>query len=148
MCDQTATNVFSRKVALPDGSAETIREAGMIAQQIQFRSVADARAAIDGIGSGNSEIMATRAVHVNVLVRGVAGPEARFLKTVYNDVGAEAAISHEAYFQEPGAQTDMIVMGSIYQHREVRRILRGNPTFVRLIDAIISVVEDTQETSP
>jgi len=117
----------------------------MIAERIEFSSVEDARGAIDGIGSGNSEIMATRAVHINVVVRDVPGPEARFLKTVYNDVGAEAAISHAAYFQEAGALTDMIVMGSLYQHREVRRILRGNPTFVGLIDAIKRVVEHTRE---
>jgi hypothetical protein len=117
----------------------------MIAERIEFSSVEDAREAIDGIGSGNSEIMATRAVHINVVVRDVPGPEARFLKTVYNDVGAEAAISHQAYFQEAGALTDMIVMGSLYQHREVRRILRGNPTFVGLIDAIKRVVEHTRE---
>lgn len=118
----------------------------MIAERIEFGSIADAREAIDGIGSGNSEIMATRAVHINVLVRDVPGPDARFLKTVYNDVGAEAAISHQAYFQEAGAFTDMIVMGSIYQHREVRRILRGNPTFVKLIDAINRVVEQSGQT--
>jgi hypothetical protein len=118
----------------------------MISERIDFSCVAAATAAIDSIGSGNSEMMATRAIHINVLVRGVPGPEARFLKTVYNDIGAEAAISHQAYFQEAGAITDMIVMGSIYQHREVRRILTDNPKFRSLLEAITRVVENARET--
>jgi hypothetical protein len=90
--------------------------------------------------------MASRAIHVNVLVRQVPGPEARFLKTVYNDIGAEAAISHQAYFEENGAVTDMIVMGSIYQHREVRRILTDNPKIRPWLDAIGSVVDNAPES--
>lgn len=120
----------------------------MIAEKLELSSVSEATEAIDAIGSGNSQMMATRAIHVNVLVRGVPGPEARFLKTVYNDIGAEAAISHHAYFQEAGAITDMIAMGSIYQHREVRRILAGNPKFRSLLEAITSVVEDKHKAGP
>jgi len=120
----------------------------MIAEKMDFGSVAEATNAISVIGSGNSEMMATRAIHINVLVRGVPGPEARFLKTVYNDIGAEAAISHQAYFETPGAVTDMIAMGSLYQHREVRRILAGNPKFKKLLDVITRVVEDAKEARP
>ena len=119
----------------------------MIAEKIEFSCVAQAQTAIDGIGSGNSELMATRAIHVNVLVKEVPGPEALFLKTVYNDIGAEAAVSHQAYFREPGAITDMIVMGTIYQHREVRRILMHNPKFRGLLDAITHVVENFREAN-
>jgi hypothetical protein len=119
----------------------------MISERIEFSCVAAATEAIDAIGSGNSEMMATRAIHINVLLRGVPGPDARFLKTVYNDIGAEAAISHQAYFQEAGAITDVIVMGSIYQHREVRRILTDNPKFRGLLEAITRVVENARETN-
>jgi hypothetical protein len=117
----------------------------MIGQRIKFDSVAEAENAIDGLGAGNSRMMAARAIHINVFVRKVPGPDARFLKSVYNDIGAEAAISHQAYFEENGAFTDMIVMGTIYQHREVRRILSGNPGIRPLIDIIGQVVDDAPE---
>jgi hypothetical protein len=118
----------------------------MEALKIVFDSIREAFAAIEGLGSDNSRLMASRAIHVNVLVRQVPGPEARFLKTVYNDIGAEAAISHEAYFEENGAVTDMIVMGTIYQHREVRRILTDNPKIKPLLEAIETVVENAPES--
>ncbi|MBI4961898.1 MAG: hypothetical protein HY913_01340 [Desulfomonile tiedjei] len=120
----------------------------MIGQRIQFDSLAEAEAAIDGLGAGNSKMMATRAIHINVVVRKVPGPDARFLKSVYNDIGAEAAISHQAYFEENEAITDMIVMGTVYQHREVRRILTGNSRIEPLIDVISKVVDNTLETGP
>jgi hypothetical protein len=119
----------------------------MDARKIVFDSIREATAAIEGLGSGNSRLMASRAIHINVLIRQVPGPEARFLKTVYNDIGAEAAISHQAYFEENGAVTDMIVMGTIYQHREVRRILTDNPKIFPLLEAIGTVVENSPENS-
>jgi hypothetical protein len=118
----------------------------MDARKIVLDSIREATAAIEGLGSNNSRLMASRAVHINVLVRQVPGPEARFLKSVYNDIGAEAAISHQAYFEENGAVTDMIVMGSIYQHREVRRILTDNPKIHPLLEAIGTVVENAPES--
>jgi len=89
--------------------------------------------------------MATRAIHINVFMERVPGHEARFIKTVYNDIGAEAAISSQAYYEEEGAVTDMVVMGTVYQHREVRRILTGNPTIQPWIDTIWQVVETADE---
>jgi hypothetical protein len=118
----------------------------MDARKIVLDSIREATAAIEDLGSGNSRLMASRAVHINVLVRQVPGPEARFLKTVYNDIGAEAAISHQAYFEENGAITDMIVMGTIYQHREVRRILTDNPKIHPWLEAIGTVVENSPES--
>jgi len=117
----------------------------MVGQRVTFDSVAEAVEAIDGLGAGNSQIMATRAIHINVFVRKVPGPDARFLKSVYNDIGGEAAISHQAYFEENGAITDMIVMGTIYQHREVRRILSGNSGIKPLVDIIGQVVDSAPE---
>jgi len=118
----------------------------MTAERIELRSVREATEAIDRLGSNNSRLMATRAIHINVLVRQVPGPEARVLKTLYNDVGAEAAISSQAYTAEQGAVTDMIVMGTVYQHREVRRVLAEDLKTRPWIDAIESVVENTPET--
>jgi hypothetical protein len=118
----------------------------MIGQRIKFNSIAEAMAAIEEVGAGNSQMMATRAIHINVFVGKVPGPDARFLKSVYNDIGAEAAISHQAYFEENGAITDMIVMGTVYQHREVRRILTGNSSIKPLIDIIAQVVDNARET--
>ena len=118
----------------------------MDARKIVLDSIREATAAIEGLGSGNSRLMATRAIHINVLVRQVPGSEARFLKTVYNDIGAEVAISHQAYFEEDGAVTDMIVMGTVYQHREVRRILTDNWRIRPWLEAIETVVENATES--
>ena len=118
----------------------------MTAEKILFTSVREATEAIDLVGSDNSAMMATRAIHINVLVRAVPGDEARMLKWTYNDVGAEAAISRHAYRGEEGAVTDMIVMGTVYQHREVRRVLADNPVLHRWIAAIEKVVESARET--
>jgi hypothetical protein len=118
----------------------------MIAEKMEFDSVEEATRAIDGLGSNNSRMMATRAIHINILLRHVPGTDARFIKTVYNDIGAETAISKDAYYEEPGAVTDMLVMGTVYQHREVRRILGENPHFHELIQAIELVVENAPES--
>jgi hypothetical protein len=118
----------------------------MTAEKIELHTVREAFEAIDRLGSNNSKLMATRAIHINVLIKKVPGPEARLLKALYNDIGAEAAISSQAYQEEEGAVTDMIVMGTIYQHREVRRVLESDPRLRSLIDAIESVVENATET--
>jgi hypothetical protein len=118
----------------------------MTAEKILLISVREATEAIDLLGSNNSALMATRAIHINVRLRSVPGEEARLLKWTYNDVGAEAAISRDAYQGEEGAITDMIVMGTVYQHREVRRVLTDNPKLRRWIDAIENVVENAGET--
>ncbi len=117
----------------------------MKADKIVLSSIAKATEIIDALGSNNSKMMASRAVHINVLMRQVPGVEARFIKTVYNDIGAEAAISYQAYYEEDGAVTDMVVMGTVYQHREVRRILSGNPKIQPWIDAISQAVENASE---
>ena len=125
--------------------SQFLSEAGMKADKIVLSSIAKATEIIDALGSNNSKMMASRAVHINVLMMQVPGPEARFIKTVYNDIGAEAAISHQAYYEEDGAVTDMVVMGTVYQHREVRRILSGNPKIQPWIDAISQAVENASE---
>jgi hypothetical protein len=117
----------------------------MHAERIVLESVDNAIRTIDALGSNNSTLMATRAIHINVMVRQIPGPEAKAIKIVYNDVGAEAAISRDAYYEEEGAVTDMIVMGSIYHHREVRRILMYNPSVRPWIEAIEAVVENAPE---
>ena len=114
----------------------------MHAEKIEFSSVERAAAALDALGSSNSEVMATRAVHVNVVVRGAVGSEALLLKRAYNEVGAEAGISHDAYCEKEGAVTDMIIMGTLYQHREVRRVMAGNAAVANLLRAVEAVVEE------
>ncbi len=117
----------------------------MEARKIVFHSMSQAIAELNRLGSGNSRMMASRAIHINIQLKDVPGPAARFLKTVYNDIGAEAAISHQAYYEEEGAVTDMVVMGTVYQHREVKRILIDNYKFRHLVEAIESVIENTPE---
>jgi hypothetical protein len=115
----------------------------MLAEQVKLETVKSAIEAIDAVGSNNSGMMAARAIHINLLIRQVPGAQARFVKTVYNDIGAEVAISSDAYYEKQGCVTDMLVMGTIYQHREVKRILEGNPEIKPIINAIASVVEKT-----
>ncbi len=119
----------------------------MQAEKIVFESIRAAEGALDRIGSGNSRVMATRAVHINVLVRQVPGDDARALKRAYNEIGAEAAVSRQVYQEEKGAVTDMIVMGTVYQHREVRRVLATNPAAKPWLDVIESVIETARETT-
>lgn len=117
----------------------------MTAEKIELHSVREAFEAIERLGSNNSLLMATRGIHINVLIRRVPGTEARLLKAVYNDIGAEAAISSQAYQEEEGAVTDVIVMGTLYQHREVRRVLQSDARTRQWIDAIEVVVENSAE---
>jgi hypothetical protein len=118
----------------------------MEARKIEFRSIREAIEAIDAVGSGNSRFMAGRAIHINVLVRKAPGFEAKLLKAAYNDIGAEVAISNHAYREQEGAVTDMIVMGTLYQHREVRRILMENREIQPWLREIEKVVENAEES--
>lgn len=119
----------------------------MNAERIILESVEAATDAIDALGSNNSRMMATRAIHINVLLRRVPGPLAKAVKTAYNDIGAEAAISSHAYYDEAGAITDMVVMGTVYQHREVRRVLIDTATVRPWLEAIEAVVENSPEVT-
>lgn len=116
------------------------------AERIRFLNVRGAREAIEILGANNSELMATRAVHLNVILRNVPGREALFIKRIYNDIGAEAAISSQAYHEVEGAVTDMLVMGTLYQHREVRRVLADNMDVRAWVQAIGQLVENEPET--
>ncbi len=118
----------------------------MGAHRINFDSVKAAEEALDKIGTGNSRLMAGRAIHINILIRQVPGPDARRLKEAYIEIGAEAAVNKHVYAREEGAVTDMIAMGTIYQHREVRRILADDPVIRPWLDAIEAVVENCRET--
>lgn len=118
----------------------------MKAAKADLKSVSRAVEAIDALGSNNSELMATRAIHINVLVKGVPGDTAKTIKKAYNEIGAEAAISSDAYYEVEGTITDMIVMGTIYQHREARRVLSQNEPVRQWINAIAEVVEEAPET--
>lgn len=118
----------------------------MDARKIEFSSMREAIEGLDAVGSGNSRFMASRAIHINVLIRKVPGFEAKLLKTAYNDIGAEVAISHRAYHDHEGAVTDMIVMGTVYQHREVKRILLESPRIQPWLKEIEMVVENAEET--
>jgi hypothetical protein len=122
------------------------KEDAMEAHKLTFRSITEAVEELDRVGSSNSRVMAERAIHLNVLLKEVPGEEAWVLKTAYNDIGAEAAISHAAYRQQEGAVTDVVVMGTLYQHREVRRILTGNAGIRYLVEAIEAVIEQAPES--
>jgi hypothetical protein len=119
----------------------------MDAHRINLDSVKAAEEALDQIGTGNSRLMAQRAIHINILLKQVPGPDARRMKETYNEIGAEAAVNKQVYAREEGAVTDMIVMGTIYQHREARRILADDPVIRPWLDAIEAVVENCRETT-
>jgi len=119
----------------------------MDAHSINLGSVKAAEEALDQIGTGNSRLMAQRAIHINIALKQVPGSDARLLKGAYNEIGAEAAVNKHVYAREEGAVTDMIVMGTIYQHREVRRILADDPVIRPWLDAIEAVVENCRETT-
>lgn len=118
----------------------------MKAEKIDFTSVGQAARTIDAIGSSNSLMMAKRSIHFNILFRQVPGDHSRTLKRAYNDIGGEVAISHDAYYAEKEVTTDMIVMGSVCQHQEVRRILGEDPVMEPYLDAISAVLNEAPET--
>lgn len=119
----------------------------MIAEKIKFDSVKSATEAIDSLGSNNSELMASRAIHVNLIIRQAPGAYAKSIKKVYNEIGAEVAISSEAYYEEQDVLTDMIIMGTVYQHREARRILEHAHQLKQFIDAISTAIETSDEVT-
>jgi len=117
----------------------------MKSEGLALRTIKEAEEAVEGLGSTNSELMASRAIHINVLVRKASPAHARSVKKAYNDVGAEAAISHEAYFDEADGFTDLIAMGSVYHHREVQRILKDEPELRPLLELLAEFVENSPE---
>jgi len=117
----------------------------MIAEKIEFDSVKSASEAIDSVGSNNSELMASRAIHINLIIRQARGVDAKSLKKIYNEIGAEVAISRKAYYEEKDAITDMIIMGTVYQHREARRILVDSNSLKPYVDAISSAIQNSDE---
>ncbi|MDR3604388.1 MAG: hypothetical protein P4L38_07130 [Syntrophaceae bacterium] len=117
----------------------------MIAEKIQFDSVKSASEAIDSVGSNNSELMASRAIHINLIIRQARGVDAKSLKKIYNEIGAEVAISRQAYYEEKDAITDMIIMGTVYQHREARRILVDSNSLKPYVDAISAAIQNSDE---
>ncbi len=119
----------------------------MIAEKIEFDSVKSASKAIDSLGSNNSELMASRAVHINLIMRNVPGVDAKSIKKIYNEIGAEVAISRKAYYEEEDVITDMIIMGTVYQHREVRRILVDSKRLKPYINAISTTIENSEEVT-
>ncbi|MDA8406745.1 MAG: hypothetical protein M0T73_07815 [Deltaproteobacteria bacterium] len=117
----------------------------MLAEKLQISSVKSASKAIDSVGSNNSELMASRAIHINLIMRKVLGVDAKSLKKIYNEIGAEVAISRQAYYEEKDAITDMIIMGTVYQHREARRILVDSKNLKPYVDAISEAIENSDE---
>jgi hypothetical protein len=119
----------------------------MNAEKIIFHSIRGAREAIEAIGADNSQKMAGRAVHINIRVKNVPGKEARRLKSVYNDIGAEAAISRSAYEGAENIVTEMIIMGTLYQHREVKRVFQEDEAMAPWIQVIARIVENCAEAA-
>lgn len=123
----------------------------MLVERIHLGSLEQARQAIEALGSSNSQIMAARAIHINIVLREVPSKDARIIKAHYNDVGAEAAISNRAYKGEENIVTDMIVMGTVYQHREVRRVLgESQPSvhrWIAAIEAVVNIAPETMQTN-
>jgi hypothetical protein len=108
---------------------------------MDFENVQEAINAIEAVGASNSVMMGTRALHFNVLISGVPAAHARALKKAYNEVGAEAAISHAAYYEEECETTDVLAMGTLYQHREARRVLEDKPALSDIVRAVTAEVE-------
>ncbi|MGC8657968.1 MAG: hypothetical protein ACP5U1_02745 [Desulfomonilaceae bacterium] len=119
----------------------------MIAEKIEFDSLKSATEAIDSVGSNNSELMASRAIHINLIIRQVPGTDAKSLKKIYNEIGAEIAISRQAYFEEKNAITDMIIMGTVYQHREARRLLVDSEHLKPYVEAISNAIQNSDEVT-
>ncbi len=113
----------------------------MNAKKIQIDSVDELRKTIAGLGAKSTEMMGLRGIYRNVLVKGVPGAHARLLKRHYNDVGAEVAISHDAWLEKEGAVTDILVMGSLYQHGEVRAALATVSEIRELLKAIQAALD-------
>jgi NAD/NADP transhydrogenase alpha subunit len=118
----------------PEKESEEFKQ--MKSNRIGVDSLDELRAAIDKLGARNSDMMAHRGIYGNVMVEKVPGVHARLLKRHYNDVGAEVAISHDAWLEKEDAVTDILVMGSLYQHGEVRAALAAVSEIQDLLTAI------------
>jgi hypothetical protein len=128
-------------LSTPIGAIFSRRLIKMRARILTLDSLKDAMGAIEEIGASNSEFMATRAIQINCRLDGVPAKEAREIKKVYNEVGAEAAISHGAFYDEGAQFTDMIIMGTLAHHREVRRVLGHREDLKDLIMTLKDLVE-------
>lgn len=113
----------------------------MKAEKAQLNTLEEVRETIDKIGARNSEMMAARGVYANILVRDAPGSLARLLKRHYNDVGGEVALSYNVWLEKEGAMTDILVMGSLHQHGEVRAALGTIPEIRDLLKAIKSALD-------
>lgn len=115
----------------------------MDAKIVEFKNLDEAAEIIRSIGAENSGMMAGRSIHINIRVKDIPGRLAKRIKLAYNDLGAEAAISAPAYHEEEGVITDMIIMGTVYQHREARRILMDIEELHPWLEALSRVVNES-----
>jgi len=113
----------------------------MIAKKVQIESADQLLETMDKLGARNTDMMALRGIYRNIIVKDVHGAHARMLKRHYNDVGAEVAISHDAWLEKDGVVTDILVMGSLYQHGEVRAALGAVSEIQDLLTAIKVALE-------
>lgn len=113
----------------------------MIAKKVQIESADQLLETMDKLGARNTDMMALRGIYRNIIVKDVPGAHARMLKRHYNDVGAEVAISHDAWLEKDGVVTDILVMGSLYQHGEVRAALGAVSEIQDLLTAIKGALE-------
>lgn len=113
----------------------------MEAKILDIESIEQAVEAIESVGASNSEFMATRAIQMNCLVKDVPVEKARAIKKFYNEVGAEAAISHDAFYGEDCQSTDMMIMGTLAHHREVRRVVEHREDLRDVIQTVKKLVE-------
>ena len=113
----------------------------MIGKKLQLDNFEELSETMNRLGAKNSEVMATRGIYRNVLVKEVPGAHARMLKRHYNDVGAEVAISHDAWLEKEGLVTDILVMGSLFHHSEVRSALSTVTELQELLSAIKTALD-------
>lgn len=113
----------------------------MIVKKIHANTQDELCEAMAKLGARNTEMMSLRGIYRNLIVTDVPGPHARILKRYYNDVGAEVAISHDAWLEKEGVVTDILVMGSLYQHGAVRAALATVPEMQDLLTAIKASLE-------
>jgi hypothetical protein len=113
----------------------------MIAKKVQIERAEQLLETMDKLGARNTDMMALRGIYRNIIVKDVPGAHARMLKRHYNDVGAEVAISHDAWLEKDGVVTDILVMGSLYQHSEVRAAMATVSEIQTLLSAIKAALD-------
>lgn len=113
----------------------------MIAKKVQVESADQLLETMDKLGARNTDMMALRGIYRNIIVKDVPGAHARMLKRHYNDVGADVAISHDAWLEKEGVVTDILIMGSLYQHGEVRAAMATVSEIQTLLSAIKEALE-------